>query len=116
MHPDSYAFHMRNLHDQSRQYMYHDVVLTMNDGSTYNGIIEDVGTERMSVLVAEDVMEREDEFDGDDRQFFGGGGYGRPRRRFRRYRRRNFPLASLAALALLPYVSPYPYYPYYPYY
>ncbi|RSL31465.1 hypothetical protein D7Z54_20725 [Salibacterium salarium] len=114
MNVEPFDYDVRNLHEQCRQHMYHDVVLTMRDGNSFHGIIEDVGTDDMGVLVGEDVMEREDELDGDPRQFFGGG-YGRPRRRFRRYRRRRFPLGSLAALALLPYIAP-PYYPYYPYY
>ncbi|MFC7063796.1 small nuclear ribonucleoprotein [Halobacillus seohaensis] len=103
----------RNLHDKCKKYMYYHVTMTMKDGSSFDGIIENVGMDKVSVLVGEDVMDRESEDEGDIRQYYGG--YGRPRRRFRRFRRRDFPLASLAALALLPYVTPYPYYPYYPY-
>jgi len=94
----------------------------MTDGSIIDGIIENVDTERITVLVGEDVMEREseNEEEADQRQYYGYGyGYGPPRRRFRRFRRHGFPLASLAALALLPYIAPLPYpapYPYYPYY
>ncbi|WP_299094888.1 hypothetical protein [uncultured Metabacillus sp.] len=110
----------RNLHDKCKRYMYHHVMMTMNDGSTFDGIIEDVNENGMTVLVGEDATEREDL--EEDRQFYGYGydyNYGRPRRRFRRFRRRFFPIAALAALALLPYVYPYPYPyypPYYPYY
>ncbi|MFD1040441.1 small nuclear ribonucleoprotein [Virgibacillus byunsanensis] len=102
----------RNLEDDCRRYMYHHVVLTFSDGSSVDGIIEDVDGNRVTVLVGEDVMEREDN-ELDDRQFYG---YGRPRRRFRRFRRQFLPLAALTALSLLPY-APYPYYypPYYPY-
>ncbi|MGP4060426.1 hypothetical protein [Halobacillus sp. H74] len=105
----------RNLHDKCKKYMNYHVTLTMTDGSSFDGIIDDVGRDRFDVLVGEDAREPEIENEGDTRQFYGG--YGQARRRFRRFRRRNFPLASLAALALLPYVSPYPYpyqYPYYP--
>lgn len=102
----------RNLHDKCKKYMYYHVTLSMKDGSSFDGIIENVGMDRVSVLVGEDVMERESENEGDIRQYYGG--YGRPRRRFRRFRRRNFPLASLAALALFPYAAPYYPYPYYP--
>lgn len=91
--------------------MNYHVIITMKDGSSFDGIILDVGSDNVSILAGEDVMEREN--DEDNRQFYGG--YYRPRRRFRRFRRRNFPIASLAALALLPYIAPYPY-PYYPYY
>jgi hypothetical protein len=102
----------RSMHDQCNQYMSYHVVITMNDGSTVDGIIENVGADGVNVLVGEDVMERGEQ---DERYY---GGYGFPRRRFRRFRRQFFPLASLAALALLPYVLPAPYpYPYpYPYY
>lgn len=110
----------QNLHDDCKRNLYHHVTLTMTDGSIFDGIIENVDTDRITVLVGEDVMERESESENekeaDQRQYYG---FGRPRRRFRRFRRRGFPLASLAALALLPYVIPLPYpspYPYYPYY
>ncbi|WP_101842749.1 hypothetical protein [Halobacillus sp. Marseille-P3879] len=109
---EEYNEETRNLHDQCKKYSFYHVTLTMRDGSSFDGIIEDVDRDRVSVLVGEDVMEGESEHQGDNRQYFDG--YGRPRRRFRRFRRRNFPLGSLAALALLPYVTPYPYYPYYP--
>jgi hypothetical protein len=84
----------------------------MKDGNAVDGIIENVGTDGINVLVGEDVMERSEQ---DERYYGGGYGYGYPRR-FRRFRRQFFPLAALAALSLLPYVYPYPYpYPY-PYY
>nr|WP_245301636.1 small nuclear ribonucleoprotein [Virgibacillus natechei] len=105
------------MYDECRKHMNYHVVLTMTDGSTIDGIIENVDMDSITVLAGEDVMEREIENESDIRQYYGG--FGRPRRRFRRFRRRNFPLATLAALALLPYIapSPYPYYPYpYPYY
>ncbi|MFZ4451939.1 hypothetical protein [Salibacterium aidingense] len=104
------------MQDKCRKYMYHDVILTMKDGTAVDGIIEEVGSDRVRVLVGENIMEGEGENDGDGRQYYGGYGYGggRPRRRFRRFRRREFPLGALAALALLPYIAPQPY-PYYPY-
>ncbi|MGJ9386184.1 small nuclear ribonucleoprotein [Salipaludibacillus sp. CF4.18] len=111
-----YRNHLRDLHDECKNHMYYHVTLTMTDGSTFDGIIENVDMDNITVLAGEDVMERESEGDeSDTRQYYGP--FGRPRRRFRRFRRRGFPLASLAALALLPYIAPppYPYYPY-PYY
>lgn len=103
----------RNLYDKCQKYLYHHVTLTMSNGSSFDGIIEDMGNDQITVLVGEDVMERESD-ELDDRQFYGG--YGRPRRRrFRRFRRQVLPLAFLTALSLLPYSYPvYP--PYYPYY
>ncbi|MGM0876332.1 MAG: hypothetical protein ACQEWV_16555 [Bacillota bacterium] len=115
----------RNLHGKCKKYMYHHVILTMTDGSSFDGIIEDVSGDRITVLMGEDTAERESD-ELEDRQFgYGydydyGYGYGRPRRRFRRFRRQVLPLALLTALSLLPYAYPYPYpypYPYYsPYY
>jgi hypothetical protein len=99
----------RNSHEKCKKYLFHHVLLTMNDGKTYDGIIEEVEGDRLTVLVGEDASDDE----VDDRQFYGGYGP----RRFRRFRRQFFPLAALTALALLPYAYPYPYYPpYYPYY
>ena len=119
-----YHSDLQSLHDDCQRHLNYHVTLTMADGTTFDGIIEHVDMDRITVLVGEDVMERESESENantsDERQYYGFG-YGpprRPRRRFRRFRRRQFPLASLAALALLPYIvppAPYPY-PYYPYY
>ncbi|WP_102345155.1 hypothetical protein [Bacillus sp. Marseille-P3661] len=117
-----YNNNIRNLHDKCRKHMLYHVTLTMTDGSSFDGIIENVDMDRITVLAGEDVMERDNEQESEAR--YGDYGYGRPRRRFRRFRRRNIPLASLAAIALLPYIVPppvpyypYPYYPYpYPYY
>lgn len=103
----------QTLHDDCQRKLYHHVTLTMTDGSVFDGIIENVDMNRITVLVGEDVMDPESEIETDQRQYYGPG---RPRRSFRRFRRQFFPLASLAALALLPYVVPQPYpYPY-PYY
>ncbi|KAB7705635.1 hypothetical protein F9802_13980 [Bacillus aerolatus] len=120
MTTESHEYHSesdytRNLHEKCQKYMYHHVVLTMTDGSSFDGIIEGIDDDRITALVGEDVMERESD-ELEDRQYYGG--YGRPRRRrFRRFRRRFIPLAALAALSLLPYAYPSPYYyPYYPYY
>ena len=113
------------LHEKCKKHMYYHVILTMKDGSTLDGIIENVDVDRIIVLVGEDVMDQEREDQSDDqRQYHGYGhpsyghhGYGHHgyRRRFRRFRRKAYPLANLAALSLLqyPYVTPpYPY-PYY---
>ncbi|GAA0076635.1 hypothetical protein UT300005_10130 [Clostridium sp. CTA-5] len=104
----------RVMEDKCKKYLYYHVTLTMTDGNTFDGIIENVDPNNVDMLVGEDVIEREDE-NNEQRQYHG---YNRPRR-FRRFRRRSFPIANLAALSLLPYPyivqPPYPYYPYYPY-
>lgn len=102
---------LQPLHDKCKRLISFHVIITMADGSTIDGIIEDVDRERVVVLVGEDVMEAEDENEPNpQRQFHGGG---RPRRRFRRFRRRGFPLGNVAALALLGYpffAPPFPFY------
>lgn len=110
---NGYYRDLRNLEDECKKYLYYHTTLTMTDGSTFDGIIENIDKDMLTVLVGEDVMEDESENQSDgQRQPFG---HGRPRRRFRRFRRQNFPLGTLATLALLPYIAPPPY-PYYPYY
>lgn len=103
---------LKYLHDECKRCMSYHTILTMTDGTTFDGIIEDVDNDRVIVLVGEDIMEQEggEQFDKQQRQPYS---YGRPRRRFRRFRRRNFPLNAIAALSLLqyPYIAPlYPYY------
>ena len=89
---------MNSMREQCRKNItFHDVI-TMKDGSMFDGIIEGVDRENFTMLVSEPVMMEEDvsyvreEF---DRQ--------RRRRPARRFRRRTFPLARLAALDLVPY-------------
>ncbi|MDM8128453.1 hypothetical protein QUV80_08210 [Paraclostridium benzoelyticum] len=77
------------------------VIITLKDGSKFDGIITDSDDYGVTVLVGEDVIENEDETTS--RQM---------PRRYRRYRRRRFPIASLVGLSLLLYpfrAPPYPY-------
>ena len=103
----------KDLHDECEKYLYYHATLTMADGNTFDGIIENVDQDRITVLVGEDVMDGQSGSQFDQQRQYQG--YGNPRRRFRRFRRRNYPLSNLVALALLPYIAPPPY-PYYPYY
>jgi len=89
---------LQSIRDHCNRLMNFHVVVTMRDGSTFDGIIDSVDTDRVCILVGEDVMEQECD---DQRQFFGGFGF--PRRRFRRFRRRFFPFGTLAAISLLPF-------------
>lgn len=120
---NDYYRDLQSLHDQCQKCLYYHTILTMTDGSTLDGIIENVDKDRIIVLVGEDVMEQEDENEAEadqQRQYYGYGHRPRRRRRHRRFRRKAYPLATLAALSLLPYpyiAPPYPYYnAYYPYY
>jgi len=110
---NDYYRDLRNLQNQCTKYLYYHTTLTMTDGSSFDGIIENVDNDVITVLVGEDIVEMEIENQsGQQRQYYG---YGNPRRRFRRFRRQTFPIRTLATLALLPYIAPPPY-PYYPYY
>lgn len=116
----------QNLYNECKKMLSYHVVLTMQDGSQMDGIIESVEPTSINVLVGEDAIYQDDENQSNvqrqnESQFSMQGPYGNPRR-FRRFRRRNLPLTSLLALSLLPYpryAPPYPYYappyPYYPY-
>lgn len=101
---------LKPLQDKCNKYVYYHATLTMTDGSSFDGIIESVDRDMITVLVGENVMEDESEEQSNEDQQYAP--YRRPRRRFRRFRRRNFPLGALATLALLPYITqpPYPYY------
>lgn len=106
---DGYYRDLRNMKDECKKHLYYHITLTMTDGNTFDGIIENVDEDMITMLVGEDVMEEESENPYNEQRQYG---YGRPRRRFRRFRRRKFPFGTLAALALLPYIAP-AYYPYY---
>ena len=96
-----------HLYNECKKMMNYHVILTMQDGSQVDGIIESVDPNSVNVLVGEDAIYREDE-PNLQRQFASPT-------RFRRFRRRNFPLATLLALSLLPYpyyATPYPYFPF----
>ena len=89
-----------------QRYMNYHVIAQTRDGQQFEGIIDGMDDDGVTMLVPEDV-------DGEERQY-GLDGYGR--RRFRRFRRQRFPFEFL-----LPFFTPYPYYyqpypyPYYPY-
>lgn len=114
---DSYRYN-QELHEKCRKCMYYHANITLSDGRTFDGIIENVDPDRIIVLVGENVTEKENEDHyGEQRQY---ASYYRPGMMYRRFRRQAFPLANLAALSLLPYPYvapvPYPYSPIYPYY
>lgn len=77
------------------------VIITLKDGSKFDGIITDSDDYGVTVLVGEDVIDSKGEMTS--RQM---------PRRYRRYRSRRFPLTSLVGLSLLlyPFIAPpYPY-------
>jgi len=110
---NDYYTGLQGVQDKCKDYMYYHIIITMTDGSKFDGIIENVDKDKITVLVGEDVMEKESENQSDEQRQYNN--YNRPRRRFRRFRHRFFPLHELSEFALLPYITPQPY-PYYPYY
>lgn len=99
------------LYNECKRCVSFHAIITLIDGTKLDGIVEDVDTNRVTMLVGEDIMEQETDSEyGQQRQQFTQG---RPRRRFRRYRRRFFPFNRLAAIALLQYpyfMPPFPYF------
>lgn len=110
---DDHSKHFQYLYDQCKQSLNYHVILTLQDGHRFDGILESVDEDHVVILIGEDVIhEPEEDKPSQNRQ------YGRPRR-YRRFNRQAFPLSTLVGISLLPYpyiVPPYPYYyPNYPY-
>jgi hypothetical protein len=98
---NNYYRDLQSLHDECKRCLHFHVVLTMVDGSTLDGIIQDVDKDRVIILVGEDIMEQDDGMQFDQQRQFPH--HGRPRRRFRRFRPRAFPFNTLVGLSLLGY-------------
>lgn len=99
-----------------QMYMNYHVMGQLSDGSQFEGIIDSMDDEGVTMLVPEEF-----EAEQPTRQFgYGynddyGDDYDRPRRRrYRRYRRRRYPYPYLYNVLLYPFFyPPYPYpYPY----
>lgn len=101
-----------SIRDKCKEYQSYHTVIIMDDGTTVDGIIEDINGDEIIMLVGEDVLASENE-NNQLRQ--PPGGYNRPNR-YRRFRRRNYPIGGINRIGLLPYpyippVYPYPFYP-----
>lgn len=99
---------------QFQRFMNYHVMAQASDGSQFDGIIESMDNDGVTMLVAEEIdpdQMRQTNEAGETRQFnFGGyGGYGGfdgyGHRRFRRFHRRRFPFNFFT------FVFPFPYYP-----
>ena len=90
-----------------QRYMSYHVITQMRDGSQFDGIIEGMDEDGVTMLVPEEVDGEERENDP-SRQPYG-------RRRYRRFRRQRFPFFHFAFPFFIPYPYYYPYYPYYGY-
>lgn len=88
-----------------QRYLKYHVIAQMRDGSQFEGIIDDMDDDGVTMLVPEEVDGEARENDP-TRQPYG-------QRRYRRYRRQHFPFIHFA----FPFFIPFPYYhPYFPYY
>ena len=72
---NDYYKDLRNLEHQCKKYLYYHITLTMIDGSSFDGIIENVDNDIITVLVGEDIVEGENENKSDEqqRQYYGYG-------------------------------------------
>ena len=103
-----------SIRDKCKEYQSYHAVIIMDDGTTVDGIIENINGDEIIMLVGEDVLASEN-----DQSRQPPGGYNRPNR-YRRFRCRNYPIRGINRIGLLPYpyippVYTFPYgYPYYP--
>lgn len=105
--PDQAIYMDSDIKTLGQKYMNYHVIAQTNDGRQFEGIIDGMDADGVTMLVPEEVDGEEREIDPSRQPF----GYGR--RRFRRFRRQRFPFLFFA----FPFFTPYPYYyPYYPYY
>ena len=104
----------KSVKEKCKCYLFYHVVLTLQDGSSVDGIIESVGEDSIKVLIGEDMVEDTMNMSRQPRP--------RPNR-FRRFGPRNYPINRINNIGLLPYppipiippIYPYPYpYPYFP--
>ena len=112
----------RSLYEECKKCQSYHAIIVMKDGSMCDGIIEEVNDDSVTILVGENVIEKECAEEANRQGPFGHGQPGG----FRRFRRRNFPMRNIDRVGPLryPYIIPpypiyqypYPYpYPYYPY-
>lgn len=104
----------RPIMDQCKSYLTYHVILVLDDGSSLDGIIQEVSDSGVHMLVGEDMMVDESK---KTMMRQPPGGFNR----FRRFRHRNFPFGRINRIGLVPYpiyplFPPVPYpYPFYPF-
>ncbi len=106
---------LSKIKEQCMSCLSYHTILTLDDGSTLDGIIEGIQGDNIIVLVGEDIM-----VDGSGNSMMRQRPMGFGPGRFRRFRRRGFPINRINRISpiLFPFVYPpylYPYYPLYPY-
>lgn len=104
----------KTIKEQCKCYLFYHVILTLDDGSNVDGIIEEINGDEVKILIGEDMMENTMNM---SRQPGTGSN------RYRRFRPRNYPVNRIGNVGLLPYppipiippIYPIPYpYSYYP--
>lgn len=101
---------LQNLFDECKVLIDFHVILVMKDGTSVDGIMENVDSNGVIMLVAEDIMDPDDmPMSMSDGQRQGGRGGMRRRRRFRR---RGFPFGGIRGV--FPFFYPYPFFPFFP--
>ena len=100
----------KSIEEQCKCYLFYHVVITLDDGSMVDGIIEEINGGNIRILIGQDMME--DKMNS-SRQI------GQPNR-FRRFMPGSYPINRINRIGLLPYpilpIYPFPYpYPYYPF-
>lgn len=104
----------KTIKEQCKCYLFYHVILTLDDGSNVDGIIEEINGDEVKILIGEDMMENTMNM---SRQPGTGSN------RYRRFSPRNYPVNRIGNVGLLPYppipiippIYPIPYpYPYYP--
>ncbi|WP_082235697.1 hypothetical protein [Halobacillus massiliensis] len=103
-------------HKDINKYKSFHVTATMEDGTSFDGIITDINGDEITFLRGEDVTvdKQGNEAGGEERKYYP---YGNGSWRSRRFTKVVVPLAALTTVSHYPYSTPYyPYFPYYPYY
>ncbi|KZN95975.1 MULTISPECIES: hypothetical protein [Aeribacillus] len=95
MHYRDHYDHHVSKHDFCKRHKHYYVLLEMDDGKMYDGIIDKADNDHAYLLVP--IGDQREEDNEEERQFgFGGfGGFGHFPFRFRRFRRFRFPFSRI---------------------
>jgi small nuclear ribonucleoprotein (snRNP)-like protein len=101
-------YSLQNLFDECKRLIDFHIILVMKDGSSVDGILENVDSNGIIMLVGEDVIDLDDMPMPEGQRQFGGG---RGMRRRRRFRRRGFPFNNVRGV--FPFFFPFPFFPFF---
>ena len=109
-----YNTNLNELKTKCKKYLYYNVTLILADGSVFDGIIENVDEDRITMLIGEDVIDLDNSEDTNSENRKNNNVKDKSKhdnKRYRRYRRRYFPFGNILAFQLLP-VIPNPFFIY----